>query len=111
VGFLCWLLLLPLVVLLFVSVVDPARAAPPVMIFLAITLGVSSLALRVGEALPAGPGQRFVPPAALGMGIVALLLLAFVPLLGVPLLALLQFFALGAAVSSRLGRTLPPHVS
>ena len=48
---------------------------------------------------------------ALGMGIVALLLLAFVPLLGVPLLALVQFFALGAAVSSRLGRTLPPHVS
>jgi hypothetical protein len=112
VGFLCWLLLLPLVVLLFVSVVGILLVPLlPVMIFLAITLGVSSLALRVGEALPAGPGQRFVPPAALGMGIVALLLLAFVPWLGVPLLALLQFFALGAAVSSRLGRTLPPHVS
>ena len=101
VGFLCWLSVvgIPLVPLL------------PVMIFLAITLGVSSVALRLGEALPAGPGQRFVPPAALGMGIIVLLLLAFVPWLGVPLLALLQFFALGAAVSSRLGRSLPPHVS
>jgi hypothetical protein len=112
VGFLCWLLLLPLAILLLISVVGiPLVPLLPVMIFLAITLGVSSLALRLGEALPAGPGQRFVPPAALGMGIVALLLLAFVPWLGVPLLALLQFFALGAAVNSRLGRTLPPHVS
>ena len=112
VGFLCWLLLLPLAILLLVSVVGiPLVPLLPVMIFLAITLGVSSLALRLGEALPAGPGQRFVPPAALGMGIVVLLLLAFVPWLGVPLLALLQFFALGAAVSSRLGRTLPPHVA
>ncbi|HEX9602571.1 MAG TPA: hypothetical protein VF973_02390, partial [Myxococcales bacterium] len=111
VGFLCWLLLLPLGLLLLISVIGiPLVPLLPVMIFLAITLGVSSLALRLGEALPAGPGQRFVPPAALGMGIVVLLLLAFVPWLGVPLLALLQFFALGAAVSSRLGRTLPPHV-
>ena len=112
VGFLCWLLLLPLAILLLISVVGiPLVPLLPVMIFLAITLGVSSLALRLGEALPAGPGQRFVPPAALGMGIVVLLLLAFVPWLGVPLLALLQFFALGASVSSRLGRTLPPHLS
>jgi hypothetical protein len=111
VGFLCWLLLLPLAILLLISVVGiPLVPLLPVMIFLAITLGVSSLALRLGEALPAGPGQRFVPPAALGMGIVVLLLLAFVPWLGVPLLALLQFFALGASVSSRLGRTLPPHL-
>jgi len=112
VGFLCWLLLLPLALLLLISVVGiPLVPLLPVMIFLAITLGVSSVALRLGEALPAGPGQRFVPPAALGMGIIVLLLLAFVPWLGVPLLALLQFFALGAAVSSRLGRSLPPHVS
>ena len=112
VGFLCWLLLLPLAILLLISVVGiPLVPLLPVMIFLAITLGLSSLALRLGEALPAGPGQRFVPPAALGMGIVVLLLLAFVPWLGLPLLALVQFFALGAAVSSRLGRTLPPHVS
>jgi hypothetical protein len=112
VGFLCWLLLLPLGLLLLVSVVGiPLVPLLPVMIFLAITLGLSSLALRLGEALPAGPGQRFVPPAALGMGIVVLLLLAFVPWLGVPLLAFVQFFALGAAVSSRLGRTLPPHVT
>jgi hypothetical protein len=111
VGFLCWLLLLPLVLLLLVSVVGiPLVPLLPVMIFLAITMGISSLALRLGEALPAGPGQRFVPPMAMGMGIVVLLLLGFVPWLGVPLLALLQFFALGAAVSSRLGRTLPPHV-
>ena len=46
----------------------------------------------------------------MGMGILALLLLAFVPWLGVSLLAPLQFFALGAAVTSRMGRTLPPHV-
>jgi hypothetical protein len=112
VGFLCWLLLLPLALLLLISVIGiPLVPLLPVMIFLAITLGVSSLALRLGEALPAGPGQRFVPPAALGMGTVVLLLLAFVPWLGVPLLALLQFFALGASVSSRLGRSLPPHVS
>ncbi|MFL5311383.1 MAG: hypothetical protein ACJ79H_13110 [Myxococcales bacterium] len=112
VGFLCWLLLLPLVLLLLVSVVGiPLVPLLPVMIFLAITMGISSLALRLGEALPAGPGQRFVPPMAMGMGTVVLLLIAFVPWLGVPLLALLQFFALGAAVSSRLGRTLPPHMS
>ena len=112
VGFLCWLLLLPLCLLLVISVVGiPLVPLLPVMIFLAITMGMCAIALRVGESLPAGPGQRFVPPAAMGMGILVLLLLAFVPWLGIPLLALLQFFALGAAVSSRMGRALPPHVS
>jgi hypothetical protein len=65
--------------------------------------------MRIGEALPAGPGQRFVPPAALGMGMAVLLLVAFVPWLGVSLLALLQFVALGASIGSRFGRALPPH--
>jgi hypothetical protein len=112
VGFLCWLLLLPLALLLLISVVGiPLVPLLPVLIFLAITMGTSAMALRVGEALPAGPGQRFVPPAAMGMGVLVLLLLAFVPWLGVPLLALFQFFALGAAVSSRMGRVLPPHTA
>jgi len=110
VGFLCWLLLLPLVVLLGISIVGiPLIPLLPVIIFLSIVMGLSSFALRIGEALPAGPGQRFVPPAALGMGMVVLLLLAFVPWLGISILALLQFFALGASVSSRFGRALPPH--
>ena len=110
VGFLCWLLLLPLIVLLANSVVGiPLIPLLPVMLFLSIVVGFSSLALRIGEALPAGPGQRFVPPAALGMGMTVLMLTAFVPWLGISVLALLQFFALGASVSSRLGRALPPH--
>jgi uncharacterized membrane protein len=110
VGFLCWLLLLPLTVLLAISIVGiPLIPLLPVMVFLSIVVGLSSFALRIGESLPAGPGQRFVPPAALGMGMTVLLLLAFVPWLGISLLALLQFFALGASVSSRFGRALPPH--
>jgi uncharacterized membrane protein len=110
VGFLCWLLLLPLTVLLAISLVGiPLIPLLPVMVFLSIVIGLSSFALRIGESLPAGPGQRFVPPAALGMGMTVLLLLAFVPWLGISLLALLQFFALGASVSSRFGRALPPH--
>jgi hypothetical protein len=110
VGFLCWLLLLPLLVLLAISIVGiPLIPLLPVIIFLSIVMGLSSFALRIGEALPAGPGQRFVPPAALGMGMVVLLLVAFVPWLGISILALLQFFALGASVSSRFGRALPPH--
>ena len=78
----------------------------PVVVFLSIVMGLSSLALRMGEAMPAGPGERFVPPAALGMGMLVLLLLAFVPLLGVPLLVLLQFFARGGgriALRTRIG--------
>ena len=111
VGFLCWLLLLPLVVLLAISLVGiPLIPLLPVAVFLSIVIGLSSFAMRIGEALPAGPGQRFVPPAALGMGMAVLLLVAFVPWLGVSLLALLQFFALGASVSSRFGRALPPHL-
>ena len=110
VGFLCWLLLLPLVVLLAISIVGiPLIPLLPVIIFLSIVMGLSSFDLRIGEALPAGPEQRFVPPAALGMGMVVMLLLAFVPWLGISILALLQFFALGASVSSRFGRALPPH--
>jgi uncharacterized membrane protein len=111
IGFLCWLLLLPLIVLLVISIVGiPIIALLPIIMFLSIVVGLSSLALRIGESLPAGPGQRFVPPAALGMGMTVLLLLAFVPWLGTPLLALLQLFALGASVGSRFGRALPPHV-
>jgi uncharacterized membrane protein len=111
VGFLCWLLLLPLMVLLLISVVGiPLIPLLPLAIFLGIVVGLSSLALKIGESLPAGPGQRFVPPAALGMGMTVLLLVAFVPWLGISLLALLQFFALGASVGSRFGRALPPHV-
>ena len=110
IGFLCWLLLLPLIVLLAISIVGiPIIPLLPVIVFLSIVMGLSSLALRIGESLPAGPGQRFVPPAALGMGMTVLLLLAFVPWLGISLLALLQFFALGASVGSRFGRALPPH--
>jgi uncharacterized membrane protein len=112
VGFLCWLLLLPLTVLLAISIVGiPLIPLLPVIVFLSIVVGLSSFALRIGESLPAGPGQRFVPPAALGMGMTVLLLLAFVPWLGISLLALLQFFALGASVSSRFGRALPPHAA
>jgi hypothetical protein len=112
VGFLCWLLLLPLVVLLAISLVGiPLIPLLPIIIFLSIVVGLSSFALRVGEALPAGPGQRFVPPAALGMGMAVLLLVAFVPWLGISIMALLQFFALGASVSSRFGRALPPHAA
>jgi uncharacterized membrane protein len=112
IGFLCWLLLLPLIVLLAISIVGLAIIPLlPVIMFLSIVMGLSSLALRIGESLPAGPGQRFVPPAALGMGMTVLLLLAFVPWLGISLLALLQFFALGASVGSRFGRALPPHVA
>ncbi|TMB31197.1 MAG: polymer-forming cytoskeletal protein [Deltaproteobacteria bacterium] len=111
VGFLCWLLLLPVVILLFISIVGiPLVPLLPVAMFLAVVMGISALALRMGEAMPAGPGERFVPPAALGMGTIALLLVAFVPLLGVPILFLVHLFALGAAVSSRFGRALPPHV-
>ena len=111
VGFLCWLLLLPLVVLLAISIVGiPLILLLPVVIFLSVVVGLSSFAMRIGEAMPAGPGQRFVPPAALGMGMAVLLLVAFVPWLGVSLLALLQFFALGASVGSRFGRALPPHL-
>jgi uncharacterized membrane protein len=110
VGFLCWLLLLPLVVLLAISVVGILLIPLlPVIIFLSIVIGLSSFAMRIGEALPAGPGQRFVPPAALGMGMAVLLLVAFVPWLGASLLALLQFFALGASIGSRFGRALPAH--
>ena len=111
VGFLCWLLLLPLTVLLAISLVGiPLILLLPLAIFLSIVIGLSSFALKVGESLPAGPGQRFVPPAALGMGMTVLLLVAFVPWLGISMLALLQFFALGASVGSRFGRALPPHV-
>ncbi|MFN2545888.1 MAG: hypothetical protein ABR567_00495, partial [Myxococcales bacterium] len=111
VGFLCWLLLLPLIVLLAISIVGiPLIPLLPVIIFLSIVIGLSSFALRIGESLPAGPGQRFVPPAALGMGMAVLMLVAFVPWLGISILALLQFFALGASVGSRFGRALPPHM-
>jgi hypothetical protein len=111
VGFLCWLLLLPLVVLLAISLVGiPLIPLVPLIIFLSIVMGLSAFAMRIGEALPAGPGQRFVAPAALGMGMAVLLLASFVPWLGVSVLALLQFFALGASVGSRFGRALPPHV-
>ena len=110
VGFLCWLLLLPLVVLLCISIVGiPLVPLLPVLFFLSIVVGLASFALRIGESLPAGPGQRFVPPAALGMGMAVLMLVTFVPWLGISILALLQFFALGASVGSRFGRALPPH--
>jgi hypothetical protein len=111
IGFLCWLLLLPLCVLLCISVVGiPLVPLLPLGLFLAIALGLSGVALRIGELLPAGPGQRFVPPAALGMGIAVLLLVSFVPFVGTSLLALAQFFALGGAVGSRFGKALSAHV-
>ncbi|GAC1342968.1 MAG: hypothetical protein NVSMB23_16200 [Myxococcales bacterium] len=106
IGFLSWLLLVPLAVLLCVSVVGIVLVPLlPLALFLSLALGLSAVALRIGESLPAGPGQHFVPPAALGMGIAVLLLVSFVPWVGVPLLALTQFFALGGALGSRLGRS------
>jgi hypothetical protein len=110
IGFLCWLLFVPVLVLLVISVVGiPLVPLLPIAICASIGLGIAGLALRVGERLPAGPGQAFVPPAALGMGLAALLLVSLVPWLGTPLLMLMQFVALGAAVGSRYGKALPPH--
>src|SRR5437763_601369 len=64
VGFLCWLLLLPVVILLFMSIVGiPLVPLLPVAMFLAVVMGISALALRMGEAMPAGPGERVVPRA------------------------------------------------
>lgn len=109
VGFLCWLLLVPVVVLLCISLVGIALLPLLPLVFLAsIGLGLAGLALRIGERLPTGPGQTFVPPAALGMGLLVILLASFVPWLGTPLLVLLQFVALGAVVSSRFGRAPTP---
>lgn len=105
IGFLCWLMLPPLVVLLCISVIGiPLVLLLPLALFLAASFGISALALRLGELLPAPPGQRFIPPAALGLGVLLLLLVSFVPLLGISLLALVQFFALGGAVGSRFGK-------
>jgi hypothetical protein len=110
VGFLCWMLLFPMLVLLLISVVGiPLLPLLPLGLFLSAALGLSALALEVGERFPAGHGNVFVPPAALGMGLGALLIVSLVPWLGTPLLMLLQFVALGAAVSSRYGKALPPH--
>lgn len=105
IGFLCWLMLPPLAVLLCISIIGiPLVLLLPLALFLAASFGISALALRLGELLPAPPGQRFIPPAALGLGVLLLLLVSFVPLLGISLLALVQFFALGGAVGSRFGR-------
>jgi hypothetical protein len=110
IGFLGWLLLVPVAVLLCFTVVGILLLPLlPLCLFLATALGLSAVALRIGESLPAGPGQTFVPPAALGMGVGVLLLVSFVPLVGIPLLALAQFFALGGALGSRFGRALPGH--
>jgi hypothetical protein len=110
IGFLSWLLLLPVAVLLCFTVVGILLLPLlPLCLLLATALGLSAVALRIGESLPAGPGQTFVPPAALGMGIGVLLLVSFVPWVGIPLMALAQFFALGGALGSRFGRALPGH--
>jgi hypothetical protein len=110
IGFLCWLLLVPLAVLLCVTVVGILLLPLlPLCLFVATALGLSAVALRIGESLPAGPGQTFVPPAALGMGIAVLLLVSFVPWVGIPLIALAHFLALGGVFGSRFGRTLPGH--
>jgi len=79
------------------------------------TLTPTEFAKR-SEKIVAGTGLSFdvldeKQIAALGMGMAVLLLVAFVPWLGISILALLQFFALGASVGSRFGRALPPHTA
>jgi len=110
VGFLCWLLLLPLVVLLVISIRrDHADSAPSVIIFLSIVIGLSSFALRIGEALPAGPGQRFVPPAALAWAWPFSCWWHSSPGSASPSSPCCSSSPLGASVGSRFGRALPPH--
>ena len=105
VGFLSWLLVVPLAVLLCVTLVGiPLLPLLPLVLFLSFALGLSAVALRIGELLPAGPGQKFVPTAALGMGVGVLALVAFLPLVGLPVLVLVQFAAVGAVVASRGGK-------
>ena len=108
VGFLSWLLALPIVVLLCVTLVGiPLVPLVPLALFLAFALGLAAVALRIGEQLPAGPGQKFVPTAALGMGMAVVALTSFVPLIGFALVILVQFAAVGAVVASKVGRPLP----
>jgi hypothetical protein len=108
IGFLTWLLFFPVLVLLAVSVVGILLIPLlPLAVGVSVMVGGCALALRIGEALPASEGQRFVPPAALAMGLTAMLLVSFVPWIGAPLLMLVLFVAPGAVISSRFGRSLP----
>jgi len=107
IGFLLWLLFVPVLILLVVSVVGMLLVPLlPLAVALSVMLGACALALKIGEALPAGEGQRFVPPAALGMGLTAMLLVSLVPWVGAPLLVLVLFVAPGAVIGSRFGRAL-----
>ncbi len=111
IGFLSWLLLLPLAILLCVTLVGiPLLPLLPLLLFVSFALGLAAIALRIGEILPAGPGQKFVPTAALGMGMGVLALVAFVPIVGIMALVVVQFAAVGSVVASRAGRAieLPP---
>jgi hypothetical protein len=106
-GFLAWLMVLPVAVLLTITLVGiPLLPLLPLAIFLSFALGLSAIALRIGELLPAGPGQKFVPTAALGMGMAVVTLASFVPLVGFPLIVLVQFAA-GSAIGRR--GLWPPH--
>ena len=108
IGFLTWLLFFPVLVLLTVSVVGILLIPLlPLAVGVSVMVGGCALALRIGESLPASEGQRFVPPAALAMGLTAMLLVSFVPWIGSPLLVLVLFVAPGAVISSRFGRNLP----
>jgi hypothetical protein len=106
-GFLGLIAAVPLTVMLVVTVIGiPVALLMWVGLALAVPLGLAVVANAVGASLPTGR-LRKTQAIALGLGLLALMLAAEIPVLGPMLLSLALFVSLGAIIRTRFGQ--PPR--
>lgn len=100
-GFLVWLVALPLLLILIITIIGILLAVPLILIlYLAGVFGGAALDLLLGEAILKRPEQPF---ASVALGGLIFGLLRSIPLVGLLVSLGMSLVALGAVVQSRFG--------
>lgn len=105
VGFLALVVALPLTLFLLITLIGiPVAALLWLALALVVPMGLAAIANTVGTAMPLGRVRR-TQAMVLAIGLLALLLVAQVPVLGPLMLSLAVCVSLGAVLRTRLGAT------
>ncbi|MBE2253458.1 MAG: hypothetical protein IAE78_28275 [Myxococcus sp.] len=105
VGFLALLLALPVTVFLLITLIGiPVAALLWLTLAFVVPMGLAAIANTLGTSMPLGRVRR-TQAMVLAVGLLALMLVAHVPVLGPLVMSLAVCVSLGAVVRTRLGAT------
>ncbi len=107
-GFAVLLGVIPLCILLAVTVIGiPLLPVVALLLAALVVMGLVAFCAWLGQRVPLFAGRK-TQLGAMMLGLVVLTLVDLIPVIGTPIVALVGFFAGGAALLSRFGKLTPP---